>query len=278
MHRAQEQLDEFFCEVCGFYSVYDYHGRNPPYQQQEVFFEDAYLLRDPYVTEAPRPICLGGTCSICNKCVCVSAKCSVFYTKRFCLPCVRKNASEFPAEVTKEALSAPDRLPPPRPPARGRAINDDIVQAMEQSAVPALSAEEERRLHDSDKHFFYNQFMHDQRPGSGRKEDRSRADHRRERSPHQRDGLDQRKARQREGDAVRDRDRQRDDDRDRRDSSRQRDSDRDRYRHTDRDRDRDRDRQRHSDKDRDRHYDRDRQRHRERGDTGRVTDERNHRD
>lgn len=55
-------------------------------------------MKDPFCPE-PKPLCLGGKCNLCNNDVCVSAKCSLFYTKRFCLPCIKANMEEFPDKI-----------------------------------------------------------------------------------------------------------------------------------------------------------------------------------
>ena len=39
--------------------------------------------------------------SLCNRSVCISQKCSLFYTKRFCITCVKENWSKFPPEIAK---------------------------------------------------------------------------------------------------------------------------------------------------------------------------------
>lgn len=54
--------------------------------------EEAYVMKDPF-SEERGFITLGYT---------LSQDCSLFYTKRFCLQCVRRNLNEFPAEVKEE--------------------------------------------------------------------------------------------------------------------------------------------------------------------------------
>ncbi|CAM2097555.1 unnamed protein product [Caretta caretta] len=34
--------------------------------------------------------------------VCVGTECSLFYSKRFCLPCVNENLREFPLEIRQD--------------------------------------------------------------------------------------------------------------------------------------------------------------------------------
>lgn len=68
--------------------------------------EEAYVARDPF-DPGLQPLILGSHCSSCNKVVCVSATCSIFYCKRFCLDCVRSNPDEFPAQVLQVSSMHP---------------------------------------------------------------------------------------------------------------------------------------------------------------------------
>ncbi|KAI0216289.1 hypothetical protein LSAT2_031678 [Lamellibrachia satsuma] len=63
--------------------------------------EEAYMKRDPF-TEQKQCIVLGSHCTLCRKTVCVSPRCSLFYTKRFCIKCAMKHLAEFPEEIQME--------------------------------------------------------------------------------------------------------------------------------------------------------------------------------
>jgi len=60
--------------------------------------EEGYLRVDPF-SEFPRPLFLGAACAACAAPVCASASCSLFYAKRFCIPCAKANSAAFPLEL-----------------------------------------------------------------------------------------------------------------------------------------------------------------------------------
>ena len=77
---------EVFSCSCGFRvpeSFFVQKGSRPPYHDSIVFTEDVWITADK--REDTRPLCIGGTCSYCNKTVCVT--CSLFFVKRFCITC-----------------------------------------------------------------------------------------------------------------------------------------------------------------------------------------------
>lgn len=57
-------------------------------------------LQDPSALKR-RPVALGSRCTVCSNMVCCHDTCSVFYSKRFCAPCARANASAFPVQLVK---------------------------------------------------------------------------------------------------------------------------------------------------------------------------------
>ncbi|XP_064632463.1 cysteine-rich DPF motif domain-containing protein 1-like [Lineus longissimus] len=91
----------FLCSLCNFSIKYDFFGNKPPFMKSLIVLEEAYFMKDPF-SESTKAVILGAHCSCCQQAVCVSQTCSLFYTKRFCLPCVRKNIEEFPVEIQKE--------------------------------------------------------------------------------------------------------------------------------------------------------------------------------
>ncbi|XP_072452698.1 cysteine-rich DPF motif domain-containing protein 1 isoform X1 [Notamacropus eugenii] len=64
--------------------------------------EECYVLKDPFTSDKDKFLILGSQCSLCSKLVCVGPECSLFYSKRFCLPCVRENLSAFPQEIQQD--------------------------------------------------------------------------------------------------------------------------------------------------------------------------------
>lgn len=95
-----ERGGTFTCGVCGLTELYHYYGRKPPFHKGVTFLEDCYLLQDPFRSEtAGSFLLLGAECSACSTVVCQAATCSIFYTKRFCIPCASASMQEFPTEV-----------------------------------------------------------------------------------------------------------------------------------------------------------------------------------
>lgn len=71
--------------------------------------EDVFMLRNPFLPADAKPdnclvpfLVLGGTCSQCEKTVCVDPSCSIFCHKRYCLSCVKLHQDKLPEAVVKE--------------------------------------------------------------------------------------------------------------------------------------------------------------------------------
>ncbi|XP_061438452.1 cysteine-rich DPF motif domain-containing protein 1 isoform X5 [Rhineura floridana] len=64
--------------------------------------EESYVMKDPFTSDKDKFLILGSQCSLCCKRLCVGTDCSLFYTKRFCLPCVNLHLKEFPLEIRKD--------------------------------------------------------------------------------------------------------------------------------------------------------------------------------
>lgn len=96
-----EIVKEFLCHLCQLRVKYDYFGTKPPFAKSFTLLEDTYVMKDPFSSEMGM-ISLGSHCSSCQKSVCASGDCSIFYTKRFCLPCVQNKIEEFPVEIQQE--------------------------------------------------------------------------------------------------------------------------------------------------------------------------------
>uniref|UniRef100_A0A7S3D3U6 Cysteine-rich DPF motif domain-containing protein 1 n=1 Tax=Palpitomonas bilix TaxID=652834 RepID=A0A7S3D3U6_9EUKA len=98
---------KFTCSICMQDYPFEYFGKKPPFQNDVVYVEDVYVLRDPFHSlhsKGERVVCMGGRCSLCLSPVCASSSCSLFYTKRFCSTCARKEVEEFPKELEKEIM------------------------------------------------------------------------------------------------------------------------------------------------------------------------------
>ncbi|XP_035677727.1 cysteine-rich DPF motif domain-containing protein 1-like [Branchiostoma floridae] len=99
---GRKKQGDFICSLCDVSAPYDYLGTTPPYAKSIVLLEKAYVMKDPFAQGKEGHLVLGATCCLCDRCVCLGQDCSLFYTKRFCLPCVLQNIQEFPAEIREE--------------------------------------------------------------------------------------------------------------------------------------------------------------------------------
>ncbi|KAJ8401382.1 hypothetical protein AAFF_G00386130 [Aldrovandia affinis] len=89
----------FTCELCELSTPFSYYGQKPPNTRAIVLLEECFVVKDPFSPEKEKFLILGSTCSLCHKTVCVGAECSLFYTKRFCLRCVREYLEQFPQQL-----------------------------------------------------------------------------------------------------------------------------------------------------------------------------------
>ncbi|XP_043092639.1 cysteine-rich DPF motif domain-containing protein 1 [Puntigrus tetrazona] len=97
-------LGVFACELCEVSGPYSFYGQKPPNTRAIVLLEECYGTKDPFSPEREKFLVLGSRCCLCDKTVCVGTDCSLFYTKRFCLPCVRAHLQQFPEAVQSEVL------------------------------------------------------------------------------------------------------------------------------------------------------------------------------
>ncbi|XP_043944196.1 cysteine-rich DPF motif domain-containing protein 1 isoform X1 [Protopterus annectens] len=93
---------KFECQLCGFTAPYSYYGQKPPNSRSIVFLEECFIMKDPFTPEKGKFLILGSHCSLCNKITCVNGDCSIFYTRRFCLPCAKSAIQDFPKELQHE--------------------------------------------------------------------------------------------------------------------------------------------------------------------------------
>ncbi|XP_053506278.1 cysteine-rich DPF motif domain-containing protein 1 [Ictalurus furcatus] len=99
---AEAPTGTFTCELCELSTDYTFYGRKPPNTRAIGLLEDCYGIRDPFTPDRDKFLILGSKCSLCKKTVCVGTDCSIFYTKRFCLPCVREHLEQFPEQIRIE--------------------------------------------------------------------------------------------------------------------------------------------------------------------------------
>ncbi|XP_033261147.1 cysteine-rich DPF motif domain-containing protein 1 isoform X4 [Orcinus orca] len=110
-------LGVFECQLCALTAPYSYVGQQPPGAQSVAglghsahrhhflsrsLLEESYVMRDPFTPSKDRFLILGSRCSLCGRLVCVGPDCSLFYSKRFCLPCVWENIDAFPQEIQQD--------------------------------------------------------------------------------------------------------------------------------------------------------------------------------
>ncbi|XP_006866953.1 PREDICTED: cysteine-rich DPF motif domain-containing protein 1 [Chrysochloris asiatica] len=110
-------LGVFECQLCALSAPYSYVGQKPPDTRSVVLLEESYVLKDPFTADRNKFLVLGSRCSVCSRLVCVGPECSLFYSKRFCLPCVRENIDAFPREIQRdvEKRKMPAKMPCSKP-------------------------------------------------------------------------------------------------------------------------------------------------------------------
>ncbi|NXS19053.1 CDPF1 protein, partial [Mystacornis crossleyi] len=64
--------------------------------------EEAYVMKDPFTPDKDKFLFAGSHCSLRSRAVYVGTDCSLFYSKRFCLPCVKENQKAFPLEIQED--------------------------------------------------------------------------------------------------------------------------------------------------------------------------------
>ncbi|NXC59385.1 CDPF1 protein, partial [Aleadryas rufinucha] len=98
---------EFECELCELPDPYTYYGRMPPNSHSIVLLEEACVVKYPFTPDKDKFFIVGSHCSLCCRAVCIVMlfslqDCSLFYSKRFCLPCVKENLKAFPLEIQED--------------------------------------------------------------------------------------------------------------------------------------------------------------------------------
>ncbi|XP_012511030.1 PREDICTED: cysteine-rich DPF motif domain-containing protein 1 [Propithecus coquereli] len=102
-------LGVFECELCALTAPYSYVGQKPPNTQSVVPIPAQALDASEKLHRVPRV-----PASFLSP---FFQECSLFYSKRFCLPCVQKNISAFPQEIRQdlEKRKAPSKRPSSQP-------------------------------------------------------------------------------------------------------------------------------------------------------------------
>ncbi|XP_065685423.2 cysteine-rich DPF motif domain-containing protein 1 isoform X1 [Patagioenas fasciata] len=100
--KAAQPTGGFTCQLCDLTAPYTYYGQKPPNTRSIVLLEECYVMKDPFTPDKDKFLILGSHCSLCNRSVCVGTECSLFYSKRFCLPCVNENIKAFPLEIQED--------------------------------------------------------------------------------------------------------------------------------------------------------------------------------
>nr|CAD7433507.1 unnamed protein product [Timema monikensis] len=94
---------EFVCSTCGLTEHYTYKGKQPPFCKKISFIDDSYIMKDPFSPPNKNQfLLLGSDCHLCNKQVCQSQNCSLFYSKRFCQTCAADNIGYFPVQIQQK--------------------------------------------------------------------------------------------------------------------------------------------------------------------------------
>ncbi|XP_060044762.1 cysteine-rich DPF motif domain-containing protein 1 isoform X2 [Erinaceus europaeus] len=102
----------FECQLCSLTAPYSYIGQKPPDTESVILLEESYIMKDPFTANKDRFLVLGSRCSLCSR-----LECSLFYSKRFCLPCVQENIDAFPREIQQdlEKRKVPAKKPVNKP-------------------------------------------------------------------------------------------------------------------------------------------------------------------
>lgn len=93
-----DDIFNFTCSICNLKERYDYKGAKPPFARQLLYFEESYIMRDPFsLPNKGEALVLGADCSKCKRAVCFM--CSIYYAKRFCLECALSDLQNLPFQL-----------------------------------------------------------------------------------------------------------------------------------------------------------------------------------
>lgn len=97
---AVQIIYDFKCTSCNMDEKAHYKGTTPPFSRNIVLKYPSYVMKDPFSPPGKGEIMVfGADCAICNKPVCISKECSLFYLKTYCLSCVYDSIDKFPTEI-----------------------------------------------------------------------------------------------------------------------------------------------------------------------------------
>ncbi|ELK07908.1 hypothetical protein PAL_GLEAN10007133 [Pteropus alecto] len=101
-------LGVFECQLCALTAPYSYVGQKPPNTQSVIPMPSAW--RGAGLWERLHGALWHSARSVFFQ------ECSLFYSKRFCLPCVQENIAAFPQEIRQDLQKR--KFPPKRPAAQ----------------------------------------------------------------------------------------------------------------------------------------------------------------
>lgn len=97
----------FRCHICGLEEHYDYFGQKPAFLKKIIFTEDSYIMRNPFTPPRQNDfLLLGSKCSCCHNPVCQFQKCSIFYSRRYCMTCAKECCDSFPGAIQNKIKNA----------------------------------------------------------------------------------------------------------------------------------------------------------------------------
>lgn len=89
-------------------------------------------MKDPFVDQAANaPLVLGGVCAACDKIVCVSPSCSLFYARRICATCCARLKDALPVELKMELSRLEPRTPAEGEEDEGRSVHENQAGSAE---------------------------------------------------------------------------------------------------------------------------------------------------
>lgn len=103
---ATPVLHNFICSSCSMVEKVHYKGSTPPFSRNIVLKYPSYVMKDPFSPPGKGEILiLGSDCASCEKPVCISKECSIFYLKTYCLDCALRDVDSFPIEIRLKLLA-----------------------------------------------------------------------------------------------------------------------------------------------------------------------------
>ncbi|KPJ18089.1 UPF0595 protein CG11755 [Papilio machaon] len=102
----KELVYDFNCVSCNLNEKAHYKGTKPPFSRNIILKYPSYVMKDPFSPPGKGEVLmLGADCAICDKPVCISKECSIFYMKLFCINCAKQSLEKFPVEIQSKINS-----------------------------------------------------------------------------------------------------------------------------------------------------------------------------